>query len=62
MRTCGTWSSISSRMLRSRPGIQVSVRGSGGPGGIAPKYLFTSSSARSGVMSPASEITALFGP
>ena len=62
MRACGTWSSISSRMSRSSTGIQVALRASGGPGGMAPKYLLASSSARSGVMSPASDSTALFGP
>ena len=35
---------------------------SGGPGGMPSKYFFTSASARSGVMSPASESTQLFGP
>ena len=38
------------------------ARSSGGPGGMPPKYFFTSSSARSGVMSPASDSTQLFGP
>ena len=38
------------------------TRASGGEDGMPPKYLVTSSTARSGVMSPASESTQLFGP
>jgi hypothetical protein len=48
--------------LRSNRGIHASSRETGGPGGIDPKYFFTIASAFSGVMSPASESTQLFGP
>jgi hypothetical protein len=56
------WSRISSRTLPSSLGTHCVARSTGGPAGMPSKYFLTSVSARSGVMSPASDSTQLLGP